>query len=175
MKLIKTIKDEDLFDEIPEPENPQPRERKAARAVVFDGDGNVGILHASKYKYHKIPGGGVEDDENIEEALDRECVEEVGAHVSIIQELGLIVEYRNKFNLKQDSYCYLAKVVGEKMQPSFTEKEIGEGFEALWLPLDEAIEIVKNNQPENYEGKFVQARELTFLEEAKNIMKNQAS
>ncbi len=65
MKLIKTIQFKDLKDE----EKDKFEIRRAARAVVFDHDKNLGILYVGKYNYHKLPGGGLEGDENIEEAL----------------------------------------------------------------------------------------------------------
>lgn len=39
--------------------------RKAARAVVLDSDGSVALLHVSKFGYHKLPGGGVEENEDL--------------------------------------------------------------------------------------------------------------
>jgi hypothetical protein len=57
---------------------------------------------------------------------------------------------------------------GEKGSPDFTEKEIEQGFEIVWVGLDEAIEIINKDMPDNYEGKFIKIRDLCFLEEAKS-------
>lgn len=168
MKLIKTIQFKDL-----KPEDVEKFEvRRAARAVVFDNDKNIGILYVGKYNYHKLPGGGLEGDEAIEEALRRECLEEVGCSVEIFGELGEIIEYRDKWSLKQHSYCYTANVVGEKEKPDFTQKEIDNGFAIKWCPLEEAIKLLENDEPEGYEGGFIQIRDSTILKEAKNFFKN---
>jgi ADP-ribose pyrophosphatase YjhB (NUDIX family) len=166
MKLLKTIRDSDFSFEGEYGE--MKNNRQASRAVVFDGENNIAILKVSKLNYHKLPGGGVEGSEDLIDALRREVLEEIGCEISVLGELGEITEYRGKFDLKQDSFCYLAKLEGEKGRPNYTEEEIRDGFQIVWVSLDKAIEILKNDQPINYEGKFIQMRDLCFLEEAKN-------
>jgi len=39
------------------------------------------------------------------------------------------------------------------------------GFQLVWLSLDEAIEVLGNDKPINYDGKFIQKRDLIFLKE----------
>ena len=76
-----------------------------------------------KLNYYKLPGGGVEEGEDLQIALKRECKEEIGCNVEIIREVGQINEYRKMFNIKQISFCFLAKVVGGKGEPELTEGE----------------------------------------------------
>jgi len=166
MKLIKTIQFKNL-----KPEDIEKFEvRRAARAVVFDNDRNIGILYVGKYNYHKLPGGGLEGDESIDEALKRECLEEIGCNTETFGELGEIIEYRDKWSLKQHSYCYMANVVGEKEKPDFTQKEIDNGFKIKWMPLEDAIKLLENDKPEGYEGGFIQIRDCNFLKEAANYL-----
>jgi len=49
----------------------------------------------------------------------------------IIKEIGKIIEYRRIFNLKQTSYCYLTRLVGDKGIPDFTEKELLQFYEQV--------------------------------------------
>lgn len=167
MKHLKTITDKNFNSDIPAPEI--YKERKAARAIVFDKENNVALLNVTNFFYHKIPGGGVEEGEDIMQALKREVLEEIGCEIENIKELGIIEEYRNKHVLHQISYCFTANMLGEKGKPNFTTKEKTDGFEVIWLSLDEAIEVFKNedkNKP--YESDFMLKRDLAFLEEAKN-------
>ncbi len=93
MKLLKTIRDKDLGLDFAEPS--VYRERKASRALVFDKDNNIALLHAKNKSYHKLPGGGIEDGEDIIQALRREAMEEIGCEIDNIKELGIVEEYRN--------------------------------------------------------------------------------
>lgn len=167
MKLIKTIQFKDLKVE----ETDKFERRRAARAVVFDHDKNIGILYVGKHNYHKLPGGGLEGNESIEEALKRECLEEIGCNIETFGELGEIIEYRDIGSLKQHSYCYLANVVGEKGKPAFTQEEIDNGFGIKWMSLEEAIKLLEDDKPEDYEGGFIQIRDSSFLNEAANYLK----
>ena len=137
--------------------------RKAARSVAFNDENKIAILNVSRYNYHKLPGGGIEDGEDIYEALRREMLEEVGANIEVTGEIGTIIEYRNKFELLQISYCYKANIVGELMSTNFTDKELSGGFMLEWRTLDEAIEMLKSDKPANYEGEFIIKRDLEFL------------
>lgn len=159
MKLLATINPENITKE-------QAKKfdvRHAVRAVVFDVDGNVALLHVQKYMYHKIPGGGIEVSEDIPTALQRECMEEIGCEIEIGQEIGYIVEYRGEFKLKQISYCYRAKVIGAKGISSFTEHEKNNNFKVEWVKLEDAIKIFEKDKPDEYDGKFICERDLTFL------------
>jgi len=162
MKFLKHIEDKSLITD----DGSKFTRRFAARAVLLDKDGLVPILLVSKYKYHKLPGGGIEKGEGKIEALKREVMEEAGCSMNIIGEMGKITEYRSKFNLFQTSYCYLGKIV-RKGETHFEQGEIDEGFKLVWYSLPNAISILEKDTPLNYEGRFIQKRDLRFLEEAK--------
>lgn len=168
MKLIKIIQ----FNNFTPAEIEKFKVRRAARAVVFDQEKNIGILYVSKDHYHKLPGGGLENGEDINAALRRECLEEIGCDIETFGELGEIIEYRDKFSLKQHSYCFIANLVGAKKNPDFTPGEIANGFSIKWLPLENALELLLHDQPEGYEGKFIQMRDSLFLKEAIDFLQN---
>ena len=169
MQTFKIIRDKDFGLNTPGPAT--WNKRKTGRAIIFDKDGNVALLHVTKKHYHKLPGGGVEEGENVNEALRREALEEIGCDISNIRELGIIEEYRGQFSEHQTSHCFIADVDGEKKDPNFTPDELENGFEIIWLSLEEAIKTLESEESvEDYEGKFINARELTFLKKAsKNI------
>lgn len=135
--------------------------RRAARMILFNHMNQIAVLYASKDKYHKLPGGGIEKSESVHEALKREVREEVGANIEVLGEIGVTIEYRGQF--LQLSYCYYGKVVGEIENPSFTDEEESKGFELKWLGIDTAIKTLSADNPVNYVGKFVHKRDLYLL------------
>ncbi len=166
MELLATINPESVSrDELETFET-----RVAARAIVFDLDGNIALLNVTKRQHHKLPGGGVENDEDIKEAVLRECLEEIGCNIEIQSELGKVTEYRRELKLIGESYCYIAKVKDTKGAPNFTESEINKGFEIEWVSLTKAINLIKNESPTEYKAKFIVLRDLVFLEKAKEIL-----
>jgi ADP-ribose pyrophosphatase YjhB (NUDIX family) len=130
----------------------------------------VAILWNNHTNHHKIPGGKIEDGEDILAGLEREIKEEASVDAEIMSEVGLIVEYRNQFEELQFSYCYWARVIGEKGEPQFTDKEKEHGFQLKWVALDEAIKLFTADQPTGYSGKFMWRRDFDFLLKAEEIL-----
>lgn len=171
MKLLLEIRGTDVGISESESFTLPYKLRKAARAVLFNDKNEIAILYVSKDGYHKLPGGGFETGEDVATALEREVLEEVGSHINISSEIGLIIEYRNKYETLQISYCYLAKVVGDLVEPAFDEGELADGFQLLWVSINEAISLLMNDDTDVYNGKFIKKRDLAILNEAKRIAK----
>lgn len=165
MELIDTITDKGIFGK--DVEGTPNIIRNAARAVLFDEDGKIPILFVSKHNFHKLPGGGLEEDEDIMQALARECLEEIGCEIEVTGEVGITKEIRGRDSRLQTSYCYLGKVIKKVQKPKFTEFEREKGFQLKWLSLDDAINKFKNDKPNNYNGKFISIRDFKILEKAK--------
>ncbi|PIP23919.1 MAG: ADP-ribose pyrophosphatase [Candidatus Nealsonbacteria bacterium CG_4_10_14_0_2_um_filter_38_17] len=168
MNLLKTINPE----KVDENNIPDWEYRKAARAVVFDNEGRIGLLNVSGKDYYKLPGGGVEEGEDIKTALDRECEEELGVEIEVLTEVGSIIEYRAKWKLHQTSYCFLARTSSDKNAPNFTDEERSSGFEIVWVEPKEALRLLNLKKTSDYEGKFIEERDFCLLNEA---LKSRAS
>ncbi len=143
--------------------------RTAARAIVMN-KGNIALIHISKHKYHKLPGGGVESGESILDALTREILEEVGCTIRVLGEVGEIIEHRTHEDMVQTSHCFIAEVIKEG-KPEFTPEEIEDGIELSWVPIDKAIGMIKKEWPDDYDGKFIVKRDLFYLQKAKELLK----
>lgn len=139
--------------------------RKSARAILLNEEGNMATQYLQTYTYHKLPGGGVDLGETVEEALRREILEEVGCDSEILNEIGVVIEYRNRYNLLHISYCFSAKVVGKVGESKLEEGEIEEGQTTLWMPPQEVLKKMKVDEPKKFEGHFILGREMAFLEE----------
>ena len=140
---------------------------------MVDNENKVALLHVVNEKYYKLPGGGIDKNESLRAALMRECHEEIGSDIEIIDEIGSILEYRKIFTLKQISYCYFARLKGEKGMPHFTEEETAEGFEQVWLPYDEALAVLLTNTASNVEGSdYIVPRDTIILKEAESLVQS---
>ncbi len=144
--------------------------RKAARAILFNNKNEIALLYVEKNKYHKLPGGGMEEGEDLHTVLAREALEEVGTRIKINDEVGIVIEYQNESALLQISYCYIAETVGDLKVPKFTDEEKNNGFRLLWAPFDIAVKLLLEDRPDDYTGKFIRERDLTFLQRAKQKM-----
>lgn len=164
MKLLKEI----YFGEKPIDTSTWDH-RRSSRAVVFDRDNNIAILCVQIYEFPKLPGGGVEEGEDLKQALYRECLEEIGCKIEILDEVGEIIEYRQEINMLQNAYCFVAKIIGDKGLPQLTPREIEQSMKVKWLPINEAIKMF-NCDSDKYVPKFIKQRELTFLLEVKKIL-----
>lgn len=171
MKLIAEIQEQDVNPGAALVDDSEFRTREAARAVVFDSAGKVPLLHVGLHSYHKLPGGGVDEGEDIPTALERELMEEIGCKAEATAEVGSTIEHRNQYELVQSSFCFIANQVGEKGQPDFTEKELREQFAIVWADdIDHAIALLEADAPDDYEGKFIKIRDTALLRAAKELI-----
>lgn len=171
MNLLREIYDTNIF---PDTQNHDPAtftEKATSRIVLLNNLGHIALLRVGKYNYHKLPGGGIENNESPEQALHRELLEEMGCRARIIAEVGVIIEYKNEQRRRQTSYCYLGEQEGEVISRHLTESELAHDYTEVWLhDIDAAITQVAADQPIGYSRKFIQARELEFLRAAKTII-----
>ena len=169
MNLLKILNEENVTEE----ELKTFKIRRAVRGVVLDENKKVALIFAKNRGYYELPGGGVEKEETIEEGLLREIREETGCDVEIIKEVGNIKEFMREKWLVNDSHCFIAKVIGEKKDPIFMDDEKEEGKEVLWVSIEEAINLLVGfrDKKDVLYHKYLDTRDITFLEEAKLLVK----
>lgn len=168
-EVLLTIYDEDIFGT---PKLADDFEytfkRVAVKAIIFDQENNVALVGT---KYLLLPGGGVEEGETLEEAVVRECMEEVGCNVVIEGKVGITEEYRARDARYQVTHCFVARVVGEKGEPT-TEQEDEQDMQIEWMPLADAYDFLERQidliPNERYNSCFNVRAHTVFVEKFMN-------
>lgn len=140
------------------------QDRKAVRVIVVNPDQEIVILYASKDGYYKLPGGGVEADEDHRIAGEREALEEIGCKTAMDADcMATAEEWRN--DLHQISYCYVARLVEDTGKTELMEDELADGLgNHEWMSVGTAVEKMRACQPSSALGCFIKERDLFFVE-----------
>jgi|SRR3990167_3895527 len=146
------------------------RLRKAARGILIKG-GKVALLNVTTKKYHKLPGGGIEKGEEIENAFKREVKEETGWDCEITDEGPVTIEYRNKLKILQISYVFIARAVGNPSEQQLENDEITEGHDLEWVPIEKVEKILSEENPPGYEDRFITLRDQSIVSFYKDKLK----
>lgn len=140
---------------------------KNVRGILKREDNLIALAYYDKLEFHALVGGGVESGEAPEVAILREVKEETGFDSEIIDEVGIIFEYRKG---RKDgkwaliiSYCYILKAVGDSSEIDLTESEKEIGFQLKWLPKDDALKNLKEDMLRTEKEGFKRERDYLFL------------
>ncbi|ELI5737957.1 NUDIX hydrolase [Vibrio fluvialis] len=119
-------------------------QRKAARAIVLDGE-DILMLYTERYHDYTLPGGGVDEGEDILQGMVRELEEETGAqNIHNIKPFGLYEEFRPWYKDDADvmhmvSYCFTCKIDRELGDTNYEDYEIKNGMKPIWINIRDAI------------------------------------
>ncbi len=119
-------------------------QRKAARAIVLDGE-DILMLYTERYHDYTLPGGGVDEGEDILQGMVRELEEETGAqNIHNIKPFGLYEEFRPWYKDDADvmhmvSYCFTCKIDRELGDTNYEDYEIKNGMKPVWINIRDAI------------------------------------
>ncbi|ELV8727663.1 NUDIX domain-containing protein [Vibrio fluvialis] len=119
-------------------------QRKAARAIVLDGE-DILMLYTERCHDYTLPGGGVDEGEDILQGMVRELEEETGAqNIHNIKPFGLYEEFRPWYKDDADvmhmvSYCFTCKIDRELGDTNYEDYEIKNGMKPVWINIRDAI------------------------------------
>ncbi len=118
------------------------KNRVACRGIVLS-EGKILLTYEVHTDQYFIPGGGLEDDESLEECCVRELAEETGYMVKPLRQYLTIHEYYEEWFFV--SHYFICEMQGETVR-KLTEREAEAGLEPRWIPLEEAVTIFSKHQ-----------------------------
>ncbi len=162
--LIARIED-DLF-----PYNGYDHVRQTARALAQNEKGEFGFLHIVGEDYFGIRdhletcGGGIEGNEGIYEALEREIGEEMGYRMKKLEMLGSILDAYNLIGrITLSHFAHVLLDTSEKRPLHRTEAEEILIKEIVWLDPLVALDRLRHSYSSNVDL-IVQRRDAVALE-----------
>lgn len=144
--------------------------RLTARAIVRNQDGLYAVMFADKFKLYSLPGGGVEDGEDVLTALRREVYEETGCVCDEILELGIVSENRASLDYTQINYYFVVTTTHTPGENHLTESELDSRTVVKWVTFDVLVRLINDQEFDRVQGKYLKARDVEALREYANIM-----
>ena len=141
------------------------------RVKVLLVNSNNDVLLGYSYNNYQFPGGHVEENETLVQAVNREILEETGIELNItnIEPFACAIGYYKDWpaegkNRKIEIYYYEVKT-DEKPNlenTEYTENEKNGNFELRYIPLSDVENVLKTNAEEYGDKKGI-AREMIDL------------
>lgn len=144
MRLLKSTVHTDIAHLTPSQLSSKSFYRQAARAIIVNGE-EILMLYTERYQDYSIPGGGVDEGEEIRAGLIRELEEETGAKgIQILAEFGRYEEYRPWYRddfevVHMDSFCFVCSISAELGETKLESYEIKNGMRPVWVNIHQAI------------------------------------
>ena len=138
--------------------------RITARAIVKNQDGLYAVMYADKFKLHSLPGGGVEDGEDVLTALRREVYEETGCVCDEIQDLGIVSENRASLDYTQINHYFVVTTNHASSENHLTESKLANRTVVKWVGFDEAVRLINEQEFDRVQAKYLKARDVAALQ-----------
>lgn len=160
MKRIARITDKDILgtdglsNNIP---------RITARGILKNQKNMFAVMYSEKFNLYSLPGGGVEDGEEVIMAIQREIWEETGCSIASMQPLGYVEENRAHCDYTQIDYYFVMETNDLDLKPHLTENEANNKTTVIWLNADEMYHHIATPEHDTNQRKFLQARDVAAL------------
>jgi 8-oxo-dGTP diphosphatase len=128
----------------------------ACRAIVKKDD-KYCLMHLTKHNIFTTPGGRIEDNESLEECLEREVLEETGIIVKALEKKVTTTEYF--VDSVWTMHYFTVEIIEMGKEIHLTDEEKDLGMEPVWKTLEEVLDIFEKETPLHDFGSNIHNRE----------------
>jgi len=123
---------EDILDQV---------QHVACRGICMM-NGLFAVVHIPVHDIYMFPGGGLEENETIEECVKREVLEETGLNV-VVKERTISIKEVFENDIWTNHY-HLCEIVSQTDQKQLTMEEKELELETKWMSKDELLDVLSN-------------------------------
>lgn len=146
-----TLRDKDIFPEVLSTPDPVWKDRITGKAVIFNDNNQIALIGNRIHSFFLLPGGGIENGENIIQGVKRECREETGLEVELTREIGVSEDFRIRDAKHCITIAYFATALS-KGTPALTSNEKDIGVYLKWFPFSEALTLLEDQREKVKKG-----------------------
>jgi ADP-ribose pyrophosphatase YjhB (NUDIX family) len=154
MSYITTLSDKDVF---PKKETAEIKEwtlRKTVKIIIVNEEGKIALVTNPVHNCFLLPGGGIDGDEEIFVAADRESREEALCSIMNPKVFGVVQEYRARDGKRYETsgvFAHKGESITEDLR---TDDEKKNGLTVVWCTPEEAEEKFQKEETLLREGKI---------------------
>lgn len=137
MKYLITLKDKDIFPEKKVIEVSEWTPRRTVKIIIKNNEDKIALVTNPFHNCFLLPGGGIDDGEEIYIAADRESREETKYSIVPIKIIGTIEEFRARDNKYYETYGVFAEAFEKVNGDLRTDQEKKNQLTCVWLSKEE--------------------------------------
>jgi len=154
MEYLTTISDKDIFPNKNTNQVTKWNLRKTVKVIIKSNEGKIALVTNPIHNCFLLPGGGIDQDEDIFTAADRESREEVMCSITNPQTFGKIEEYRARDGERYETHGIIAQCHEKISDDLRTGDEKKNHLTVVWLTPEEAEKKLIQQENLFREGKI---------------------
>ena len=159
------LHDSDIFPHTQETKDTIWSDRLVGKVVLFNEKNEIALVGNTVTNLFLLPGGGIEEGEDMIVGTKRECREETGCEIEILRYLGHTEDYRYRDGRHYVSHGYTAKTIGTG-PIALTADEASIGLYTEWFQSEEAAQVLARQEEQARRG------EIEFYNTCFNIIRD---
>lgn len=173
MTPLATLRDIDIFPNKEVSFVDEWVHRKTVKVIIMNADEKIALVTNPIHQCFLLPGGGVDDGEEVFVAADRESQEEAGCKFRSIRQIGTIVEFRSRDKKQYETYGVIAEAGDPITNDLRTEEERKNQLSVVWVSREDAENkfiaqeiLVREGKIDFYNSAFNIVRDHLYFREA---------